>query len=320
MSEKTIKILITSVGSVNGINIIKALRGQNDIKVSLVSVDTDSLSPGFYLSDNHYLVPKVNQPDFIKKILEICKKEKIDIILPVHSIEFPIFAKNKSLIRKAGIKMAVSDPKVYEITGDKIKSHQFFKKNKIPCPKVYSFKELKNDKIKFPLIIKPRESSGSKNVYCVKNKRELQFFVNYVENPIIQEFVKGKEYTIDIVSDLNGKMIAASPRIRIQTRDGIAVKSITESNQILVDYAKKIANNLNMIGPGNIQCIVNKKEIKFIEINNRFPAGGLPLAVKAGLNIPLIIIKMLLNQKVGKISIKSGVIMLRFWDALFLTP
>ena len=318
MSKKTFKILITSAGSVNAVNVIKALKKQNDIRISITSVDADCLSPGFYLSDSYYTVPKVDQINFIPKILEICQKEKIEIILPINSIELPIFSKNKKLIKRAGIKMAVSNPKVYEFTEDKIKTHNFFKKNRIFCPKLYSLKELESGTIEFPLIIKPRRSSGSKNVYQVNNKRELQFFVKYVENPIIEEFVKGKEYTIDTVSDLSGKMIAASPRIRIQVRDGIAVKSITKSNQLLVDYAMQITNKLEMVGPGNIQCIINDKDIKFIEVNNRFPAGGLPLTVEAGLNIPLIIIKLLLGRKIGKINIKSGITMIRYWDSLFL--
>jgi hypothetical protein len=54
----------------------------------------------------------------------------------------------------------------------------------------------------------------------------------------------------------------------------------------------------------------------FIEINSRLPSGGLPLTVAAGFNIPLLTIKMLLGMPLGKITVKKGLMMIRYWDAL----
>ena len=76
---------------------------------------------------------------------------------------------------------------------------------------------------------------------------------------------------------------------------------------------KNIIKFGKIIGPGNIQCILNKKRCYFIEINTRFAAGGLPLTVASGVNIPLICIKLMLGHKIQKnIDYITNLRMIRF--------
>ena len=316
--RKKVKVLITSAGSTNGVNVIKALKEQKEIKFFLIAVDVNPLASGFFMTDKYYIVPRADAPDFTSTILRICKKEKIKIIIPTFSFELPIFAKNKEIFEKEGIKMAISSCETFKITEDKIETNKYFKKWKIPSPEVYTEKDFRKRKIRFPIIIKPIKASGSKNVNKVNNWDELVFFKKYISNSFIQEFVEGDEYTIDGVSDLYGKMISASPRIRLETKGGLAIKSIIVKDNKLVDYTKKIVEGFKIMGPFNIQCFKKGKNINFIEVNSRFPSGGLPLTVKAGLNIPLILIKLILGEKINKPKIKSGLVMTRYWDAIVL--
>lgn len=317
LKNKT-KVLITSAGSTNGVNVIKALREQNEIPLSLIATDTNHLAAGFYLANKYYLVPKADSPDFIPAILRICKKEKIKIIIPTFSFELPLFAKNKEIFERNKIKMAISDYKTFLITEDKIKTNEYFKKWKIPSPKVYTEKDIKQRKVNFPLIIKPKKGSGGKGVFKVNNWKELEFFRNYFKKSIIQEYAKGDEYTIDGACDLKRKMIAASPRIRLEIKGGLAVKAITVNDPLMVDFTKKIVEGFEIIGPFNVQCFKYKNNIKFTEVNSRFPSGGLPLTVKAGFNIPLILIKLLLGKEIKKPKIKSNIVMTRYWDSIIL--
>ena len=318
LTDNKTKILITSAGSTNGVNVIKALQNQREIKLSLITADADPLAAGLYLADRYYLTPKADAPNFIPTVLKICKKEKIRIIIPTFSFELPIFAKNKEVFKKNGIKMAISDYKTFLATENKVKTNEYFEKWKIPFPKVYTKEDVKRKKIKFPVIIKPIEASGSKGVIKIDNREGLVLYKDFFKKNIIQEYVKGDEYTVDGICDLNGKMISASPRIRLETKGGLATKSITKFNRQISDYTKKIVEGFNIIGPFNAQCFKKGKIIKFIEVNSRFPSGGLPLTVKAGLNIPLIIIKFLLGKKIEKPRIKENIIMTRYWDAIII--
>ena len=116
-------ICITSAGSINGVNVIKALQkeiewqkewGKNiskeyRIKLNLVAVDADKLGAGLYMVDRDYVVPKADNKKFIPELLKICKKEKIDVLLPILSYEIPVIIKNKKRFENIGVKMAVSD-------------------------------------------------------------------------------------------------------------------------------------------------------------------------------------------------------------------
>jgi len=316
--KNKVKVLITSAGSTNGVNVIKALKEQKEIKLSLIAVDINPLAAGFFMVDKYYVVPKADTPEFVPTILKICKKEKIKIIIPTFSYELPLFSKNKEMFWKKGIKMAISDYETFLITDDKIKTYHYFKKWQIPFPKVYSQEDIKKRKIKFPAIIRPIKASGSKDAVIVNNWEELFFFKKYIANSFIQEFIKGQEYTIDGINDLQGKMIAASPRIRLETKGGLAVKSITVNESQMVRLTKKIVEGFKIKGPFNVQCFKKEKKIRFTEVNSRFPSGGLPLAVKAGLNIPLIIIKLLLGKKIAKPKIKPNLVITRYWDSIIL--
>lgn len=325
------KILITSAGSVNGVNVIKALQkeikwekewGKNiskeyRIKLKLVAVNSDKLGAGLYMVDRSYVVPRANSKNFIPELLKICKKEKIDVLLPILSYEIPVIIENKKRFEKIGVKMAVSDFKTYKLTENKIETCKLFDKIGIPYPKIYT------GNIKYPAMIKPiKDTSGAKNVHKIDDKIDLKFYKRKVPDSYIQEFVEGDEYTIDGLCDLNGKMIYALPRKRLEVKFGMAVKSITEYNKELIEYTRKIVETIGLVGAFNVQCIKNDK-IYFIEVNNRFPSGGLPLTVGVNLNIPLDIIRMLMGNKIppfrnDKIHLYNGVVMTRFMDAIIL--
>jgi len=316
--KNKLKVLITSAGSTNGVNVIKALREQKEIDLFLIAADANPLAAGFYLADKYYLVPKADKSDFVSVILKICKRESIKIIIPTFSSELFFFAKHKKTLDRNGIKMAISDYRTLLITENKIKTDEYFKKWKIPSPKTYSAKELKQGKVKFPVMIKPIEASGSKGAVKAKNWQEMSFFKGYIKKGFVQEFVRGTEYTIDGICDLRGKMIAASPRIRLETRGGLAIKSITRFDPQIIAYTKKIVEGFKVIGPFNVQCIKKGKKLSFIEVNSRFPSGGLPLTAKAGLNLPLVSIKLLLRKKIKKPKIKKNIAMTRYWEAIIV--
>ena len=315
---KKVNILITSAGVATAGNVISALRVQKDYQIKIVAVDMDNYAFGLYLADKKYVTPKITDPNFLKTIIDICKKEEINIIFPLLSKENLLFSKNKRLFEKNNIRMAVCDEKTVELFEDKEKSVEFFKKNSIPCPKIYSKETVKN--AKFPLFIKPLHGSSSKNTYKIEDKDDLEYALKKVDKPVIQEFLEGQEYTVDVLADNDSEVIVAVPRMRLNVKDGKCMKGKTEKNEKIIHYVKDIVKKGKIIGPANIQCIIVKDKPVFIEVNTRFAAGGLPLAVYAGANIPLLLIKLLLKEKITKKDTdwKEGVYMIRYLTEVFI--
>lgn len=315
-----VNILITSVS--RKVWLVKAFKDalrQEGIDGEVISADINNLSAGLYVSNRHYLVPPSSDQNFIHIILGICKKENIKLLIPTRDGELLLFAKNKEKFEKQGTFVMISNPEIIEICNDKYKFYQFLTRNNIPTPKTYLPHQINFSYVHYPLFVKSRYGCGSKSVFKVENEKELKFFIDYVPEPVIQEFVNGKEYTVDLFSDFDGKVLTVVPRERIETFCGESYKGKTIKDMQIIKYTKCLSEKLGTIGHITIQCIKNDAGIKFIEVNPRF-GGGAILGIKSGANTPLLILR-LINGKRFKSQIgefEENLIMLRYTKDLFI--
>lgn len=291
-------ILITSVS--RKVWLVKAFKdafNQEKIDGKVMSVDINALSAGFYASDKYQLVPSSSDPKFIPTLLKMCEKENIRLLIPTRDDELALFAKNKEKFENKGVKIMISDQGTIGICNDKYKFYQFLTENNFSTPETYLPNQIDLSSIHYPLIIKSNLGSGGKNIFKVKNESELNFFLNYVPDPIVQEFIDGKEYTIDLFSDFDKNVLTVVPRERIETFCGESYKGRTVEDNEMIEIAKSLAEKLGTIGHITIQCIKNDGGMKFIEINPRF-GGGANLGFASGANTPVILLKLLLGEEV----------------------
>jgi len=319
--DKIINILFTSVG--RRVELLKSFKDAYDklnLKGNIIGTDIDPLAPALQLIDKTYLVPPVNSTHYLSALLEICRKEKVHLIFPLIDPDILVLASGRQQLESAGARVVVVSKEKAQIAADKYLTYNFFKTINVPTPRSWLPDELKNAKIQFPVYVKPRFGSAGKNAFKAKNKEELIFFLKYIPDPIIQEFLPGPEITNDVISDFDGRILAVVSRQRIEVRWGEVAKGVTIYNPFIIDSCVKIAKKLDAIGPITIQCIMKNNIPHFTEINARF-GGGVPLGIAAGVNSPL----WLLAKAAGvdiKIpllgSYKVGLRMTRFDDSFFL--
>ena len=60
--------------------LLKNFRQSLDQDSRIIATDLSPFAPALYFADEKYLVPRIDDPTYINKILEICKKEKIDAV------------------------------------------------------------------------------------------------------------------------------------------------------------------------------------------------------------------------------------------------
>ena len=322
MKEREVNVLITSAGRRGAlVNCFKeTIKGMKEVGGKVVSVDVNSLAAALYISDNYYIVPRIFASNYIETLLDICKKEDIKLIIPTIDTELLILSKNKKKFEENGIIVSISDPKVVEICSNKLETFQFFKENNIPTVETFSSCQVdKMQNLNYPLFIKPCKGSASINTYKINNRKELDFFIDYIENPVIQEYAEGQEFTMDVLADFSGKVINVVPRERIEVRAGEMNKGRTVKEEELIEYGKIIVEKLGGIGPITIQCFKKDNEIKFTEINPRF-GGGYPLSLAAGANYPELLIRMVLGEKIASRlgEFEENLVMLRWEDAVFI--
>jgi carbamoyl-phosphate synthase large subunit len=317
-------ILITSAGRrVSLVELFQKAIIQLDIKGKVFAVDLQEHAPALQVADDSQTVMRVTDENYINQLLEICKINDINLIVPTIDTELSILSAASDLLSQNNIKVLVCDNDINHIFMDKRRAQSFFESNNIPTPRLYSTEEsieLTNDK--YPLLLKPANGSCSIGVTKVYNKKELIFFLDYLDDPIVQEFIQGDEYTIDVLVDFLGKVQCAVPRLRIETRAGEVSKAITINDKDIIDWSYRVTELMSgVIGCVTLQCFKQKNgELKFIEINPRF-GGGFPLTAAAGANYPLWILQMLGDQPVQgdmQAQWQDNFAMLRFDQGLFV--
>lgn len=322
-----ITVLVTAVGGRSvGYQILECLKLANSYRI--VTADIDPFSPGLYEVDTAYLLPSANDRDYINKILELAKKEKIDVILPGSQAEVKVIAKNIKVLERAGVIPIVSPSSVVESSFDKLKLQEFLEKNKILVPPTVELDTLnKVENLKFPIVIKPsKDTSGSRNVYIVKDMEELESLFDELKKEKIellaQEYVgsENEEYTVGVVIGKNGdvidsivmkrRLIGLSKGVERIINGNAYVLSTGYSQGFFVDqpdvkeYCEHVARIVGAVGPLNIQCRRGKKGVYIFEVHPRF-SGSASMRALMGFNEPDILIKNFLNiGKTDKIHFK----------------
>lgn len=312
-------ILLTSVGRrVELVRFFKHALSKEAGKV--YAADVDRTAPGLYEADGGFMVPGVTDSNYIDELLNLCKREKIDLVIPLIDPELPVLARVRDMFYRYGVRLLVSSPEVIDAGSDKLKTFEFFAGYEIPTPNTISVSEYLggNKRISFPLIIKPRFGSAGRDVIICHNEEDIAFFSKRIPEPIIQEYLKGEEVTIDILCDFENVVISVVPRQRLKVRGGEVERALTRREDLLLDWGKRIAECLKAEGPINIQCFLTEKGPVFTEINPRF-GGGYPLSYYAGADFPSMIIRMMKGEKVAPCigDFRDRFVMMRYDHAIF---
>lgn len=316
------RLLLTSIGK--RVQLIQHLRKS----FRVIGADASDQNAARHFADKFFRVPKCSENGYVEALLKICKDEGAACLIPLYEKEFFVLNKAREQFAELGVHLILSGERVIDICNDKGKTAAFFARHGIPAPKVYTLAEAEQED-GYPLIVKPFDGMGSRNVFRVENREQLRFFAGFVSNPIIQSFARGTEYTIDVLCDEGGTPVYIVPRVRLEVRSGEVVKSKTAKQELVVEKTMELLEALrredSVSGPLTVQCFLaeDEKEVSFIEINPRF-GGGVPLSFAAGADYGSALAAMCegkrwgLKTKAEYLADFSELTMLRYDQAVFM--
>ena len=311
---KEVNILISGAGGAAAIGAIKSLQ-MAKVDAKIIAVDSNPLSAGFYLADKFYVVPPANDESFMSEIYKIIKTEKIDLIMPTSGSDILPLSLNKETLEEMGATCFFSDYSVVKICDSKYK---FYTKiiDKFPTPTFSLYHNVGTD---YPVIVKPDSGKGSRDTYLCQTEATMVHIMARHENMLICEYLPGKEYTIDVLSDLHGRTICAIPRERIETKAGVSSKGRVLKDRIMENSCKDLAEHLGLKGPSCMQMKEDKDgTLKFLEVNPRM-GGGTIMAAYAGVNIPHLMLKMYNQETINEHDLEyKDTTVLRYFEEIVL--
>lgn len=276
-------------------------------------------APALAYCDFTRRVVAMKDPGYIDNLLQICMDDHIDLLIPTIDTDLLVLSENKEKFEAIGTRVMISDPEMIHICRDKNNTSQFFADCGLYAPMpVNDWKEYKSG---FPAFIKPKDGSSSINAFKVENEEELEVYAGQVEDYIVQPFVSGKEYTIDVFCDWNGEPISIVPRERMQVRAGEVLKTQIFMDRTMIQEMRTLCSAFKPCGPLTVQLIRDAAGIDwYIEINPRF-GGGAPLSMKAGARSAETILKLMDGEYVqySNENIADGAIYSRFDQSVCIT-
>lgn len=298
------KVLFTCVGRrVELIQEFRKAANELNMDLTIIGVDIVSDAPALYFCDEAQIVCRIKEKNYIPKLLNICEVNNVDCLIPTIDTDLLLLAENKKRFEEIGTKVLISSADKVRLCRDKNYTADYFTslglKSPLPINSVRKFEQgIERGEVSFPAFIKPKDGSSSVNAYRVDNLDDLKLYADKIEDYIIQPYISGREYTIDIFCDYEGNPVYITPRERLVVRAGEVLKTrITQDDTIISEMLKLVAN-YKPCGQITVQLIQEEKtgDNYYIEINPRF-GGGAPLSIKAGANSAKAVLKMLIGEQ-----------------------
>jgi carbamoyl-phosphate synthase large subunit len=284
----------------------------------VVVTDVNAMSPAVHVADRAFKVPLSNEPGYVAALEHICREEAIGLLIPTIDDELEIIGAARERFEEGGTRVAASPAFTAEICNDKARTCNYLRARGIAAAESWLPGALP-DAMVFPAFVKPRAGRGSIGAFPVRNPRELAFFIEYVDSPVVQEYLDGPEFTIDLLC-VHGRPLSIVPRERVVIRAGVMDRGRTVRTPELMDLALHCAEALEFHGAVNIQCRIGRDGRPAIfEINPRF-SGGIPLTIAAGADFPGMLVAWasgrILPSRVGEFT--DGLWMTSYEQGIFI--
>ena len=264
----------------------------------IVATDISVTAPAIYMADKYYIVPRIDDDNYIPTILDICKKEEIQAVTTLIDPEIMILAEHRKEFEEIGVEVLAPYKETAELCFDKFRMFQYLKEKNIRTVLTYgdieSFEEgIAKREIDFPVFVKPRRGSGSVGARKITSMEHLKEAMIQDQSLIIQEFM-GDALDIDAdiyVDTISNQAVSLFSKRKLETKIGGASKTVSFKDEKLNQFASKALEVFKFNGPIDMDLWYKDGEYYLSEINPRF-GGGYLHAYGAGVDF----IKLIQNN------------------------
>lgn len=333
---KSITILITAVGTQSMPGLADCFHKNGEREVKIIGADISNDTTICQMVDTMYQVPKVFDPSYIDSLLNICKKEQVDIFFPFMDEELELVERRIGEFEELGVKVSIASSEVIQTTNNKLRFYEFLKKNDVKVPDFYSvtnYDEYETACINlgYPnkkVCIKTINGSGSRGIRILDENADMyRQFVEEKPNSMVlkkaffdsiiadqtniepmmaMEYLPGAECSVDLLAE-NGKVIYMVGRESSNVLASIPQDSVLKEIPEAYEISRKVCELLKIDGNADFdfKYDINGKPV-LMEVNPRLAATMSVIAV-GGVNLPYLRIKQLLGEDLPSLDVKYGV-------------
>lgn len=314
--SRDIRVLVTGAGGPAAIAVIKSLR--TDPSVSLIAADTDCWAAGLYLvpSADRLVIPPGQAPEFAAELLARCRDLGATVVIPTVDAELRPLAAARRSFEDAGIALMLPSERALRMTLDKLAlARACAPVVAVPRTELLS-EELSPDEWTYPVIVKPRTGSASRDITAIMSAEELKTMRPSADF-IVQEYLPGEEYSVDVLADARGRVVAGVPRVRARVDSGVSVAGRTLHDRELEQFGARVATTAGLTFIANVQVRRDDDgRPALLEVNPRAP-GSLSLTVASGVDMPRLALDAMRGRELPEHAEFCEKAMVRFLDERF---
>lgn len=325
-----ITVLITGC-SMHSNDLIDVLRDNyDDEEIRIVGInceDTALLRKGV---DAGYVVPRITEDDYVPTLIDICKKEKVDVVLPFITAELPVACRYKKQLEAIGTKVSITSKKSLDLVGDKTILAEMYP-GLMPKQNVFIPGEGKDISKEVTLFM--TENGYPDKKFCIKlpdkcgglgfaiideeKGLDLSIYNKFGQNRyitirmldqllwhvkdriIIQEYEYGTDYSVCILAEKGEVKYMLGFEASLMSF-GSAMFAEIKDNDEAYRIAVEITKDTGLDGNACFDFIMKEDgSVRLLEANPRVSAT-LPFIAKAGLNLPYLRVVQLMGKDVSQ--------------------
>ncbi len=284
--------------------------------------DSSAGAPALQEADRAFLVPQTDADGYIETLLSLCREYKIKVLIPALEPELPLLARHRARFLEIGTFPLVSSLKVIDTCYDKLRTANFLDRAGLAVPKTFlSVREatqaIQRGEVQWPLIIKPRWGVSSICLGYAHDTTELELLYRLTQRQLartviadvsrsdpqrsilIQEHLKGSEYGLDVINDLNGRYVCTLVKKKLRMWAGQTDRAVTVRNSALEHLGRVIGESLGHYGLLDCDAFVTAEGCCAIDINPRI-GGGYPFSHVAGANFPAALVAWVSGERLNR--------------------
>lgn len=253
----------------------------------IIAADIDRLAPSLAAADLALVAPRTEEHGFVSWLEAVSSRHAPLLILTLHERDLFVLETMRPRLSDLGARLVGMPTDSLKICMDKVELAGMCAEVGLSAPATWTADNLASARSEaFPLILKKRAGRGGRGQQYARSPKELLDLSNAESDEFcIQEVIRGTEFGLDVINDLEGRFVTVFAREKISMRDGETAVARTADPARFSSVARTLSERVSHQGCMDVDVIVSRRDVTILDINPRF-GGGYPFSHLAGADLP----------------------------------
>ncbi len=258
-------------------------------------------TPGFHACDHGFLMPEVKSDEYIPALLDLCRNEEVDALFSFFDPDVDRISRHREQFVALGVVPVVPAVDVSRVCFDKWETFGFLTERGFRTPLTFrdlesALQALAQGRLAYPVVVKERCGFASRHLHMARDEEQLRSFFALAPDLIVQERLPGEEHSLDVLNDLDRRVISVIVKRKLLMRAGETDQAESIHHSEALTLGERLGRELGHVGPLDVDFFIDGDNLAVLELNPRF-GGAYAVSHLAGADFPRKLVAMLRGER-----------------------